>query len=225
MLTKRQKELLIFIHGYLKENGYSPSYQEMQESLDLSSKSGIARHVQCLVERGFVRRIPNKARALEVIKLPSAATISAPPKGRQEFRPTIVGVPRYEPVVETTIPVVGSVGINSPKSIMNREMYRIRLPHGLDEDEDYFVLEMNGDWMHKAGILDEDILIFKRTDIVSNGNIVCATVDNEAVSVRRYRQSGKSIALETVEDVPETQIFKRKQVELQGKMVLLQRRY
>lgn len=226
MLTKRQRELLIFIHGELKEKGYSPSYQEMQEHLDLSSKSGIYRHILCLVERGFIRRIPNKARALEVIKLPESVTLSAPPKGRQEFRPTIVGSTKNHVVTEdNTIPFLGYITFDSPLSVIAKEKFRIKLPDRLNSELDYFALEMNGQWMTDAGIMDDDILIFKKTDFALNGDIVCAYLDNETVAIRRYRQSGKSIALETAEKDKETQIFKSRQVDIQGKLVFLQRRF
>ena len=225
MLTPRQQELLIFIHGQIKEIGYSPSYQEMQNHLGLSSKSGIYRYILSLVERGFIRRIPNKARALEVIKLPSAATISAPPRGRQEFKPSIVGSTKHESVLDRTIPVYGSIDYDSPSSLIEKETYQIKLPDGIDTNEEYFALEMNGLWMNKAGILKEDLLIFVRTSSATNGDIVCALLDNEVATIRRYRQTGKSIALETAEEDKETQIFKRKQVEILGTLMLLQRRF
>lgn len=224
MLTKRQRQLLIFIHGQLKEKGYSPSYQEMQEHLNLSSKSGIYRHILCLVERGFIRRIPNKARALEVIKLPDSVTLSAPPKGRQEFRPTIVGSNKPDVVTpDHTIPFLGYIAFDSPLSAMAKERYRMKLPDRLDSEIDYFALEINGLWMTEAGIMDDDVLIFRKTESALNGDIVCAYLDNETVAIRRFRQSGRSIALETAEKDKETQIFKNRQIDIQGKLVFLQR--
>lgn len=225
MLTKKQSQLLVFIHGHIKENGYSPSYKDMQVALKLASRSGIHRHLIALVERGFIRKIPNRARALEVVKLPISATISAPPKGRQEFRPSIVGSNKNEVSQEITLPVFGRIGENSSISVIERSIYKLKLPDGLNEAEEYFGSEIAGQWMSGIGIYDGDMVIFMRTDTYRNGDLVCAIVDNKFVSIKRYRRFGHSIALEGTSENQATQIYKKTRIELQGKVVLLQRRY
>ncbi len=224
MLTSKQRELLLFIHQRIKEGGVSPSFDEMKEALDLASKSGIHRLITALEERGFIRRLPHRARALEVLKLPDSVTPSAPPRGRGQFRPSVVG-PAGRAANAADVPVIGKIAAGVPIEALENEIGRVSLPPELGEASDHFALEVQGDSMIQAGILDGDVVILKKCDTASTGDIVCALVDEEEATLKRLRRRGNSIALEAANPAYETRIFGPDRVRIQGKLVALSRKY
>ena len=225
MLTAKQKELLLFIHTRIKEDGVSPSFDEMKGALNLASKSGIHRLITALEERGFIRRLPHRARALEVLKLPESATTSAPPRGRQSFRPSLVGSPTTRTSDPRSIPVLGRIAAGVPIEAIQHETARVTPPSDLPDGDEHYALEVKGDSMIDAGILEGDLVILKRTDTATTGDIVVALIDDEEATLKRLRKKGKSIALEAANEAYETRIFGPDRVKVQGKLVALVRRY
>ena len=223
MLTAKQKELLLYIHERIKETGVSPSFDEMKEALDLASKSGIHRLITALEERGFLRRLPHRARALEVLKLPDSAAPAAPPKGRGQFRPAVVSSEARE-MGGDGIPVLGRIAAGVPIEALQNEVGRVAPPADLGPGE-HFALEVKGDSMIGAGIFDGDTVILKRTDAADSGDIVVALVDGEEATLKRLRKRGNSVALEAANPAYETRIFGPDRVRIQGKLVALTRRY
>lgn len=230
MLTRKQHELLMFIHERIKETGVSPSFDEMKEALDLASKSGIHRLITALEERGFLRRLPHRARALEVVKMPQQATPSSPPKGRAPFRPQVVeGVRMSDGAVMASdvreLPVLGKIAAGTPIDAIQHERDRISVPESMLGAGEHFILEIQGDSMIDAGILDGDQVIIKRGDTAHSGEIVVALVKGEEATLKRLRRKGASIALEPANKAYETRIFGPDQVQVQGKLVGLLRKY
>ncbi|OQW55436.1 MAG: repressor LexA [Proteobacteria bacterium HN_bin10] len=224
MLTAKQKELLLYIHERIKETGVSPSFDEMKEALDLASKSGIHRLITALEERGFLRRLPHRARALEVLKLPDSAAPAAPPKGRQSFRPAVVGDGRGNGAMGG-IPILGQIAAGVPIEAIQSEIGRVQAPEELLGSGDHFALEVKGDSMIQAGILDGDVVLIKRTETADSGDIVVALIDNEEATLKRLRKRGNSVALEAANPAYETRIFGPDRVRIQGKLVAMMRRY
>ncbi|QGZ95195.1 transcriptional repressor LexA [Terricaulis silvestris] len=222
MLTAKQKELLLYIHERIKESGVSPSFDEMKEALDLASKSGIHRLITALEERGFLRRLPHRARALEVLKMPESAAPAAPAKGRNSFRPSVVGEGRSN---SGSIPILGQIAAGVPIEALQTEIGRITPPDDLLGNGDHFALEVKGDSMIQAGILDGDVVLIKKTDVADSGDIVVALIDNEEATLKRLRKRGNSIALEAANPNYETRIFGPDRVQIQGKLVAMIRRY
>jgi repressor LexA len=228
MLTRKQHELLMFIHERIKETGVSPSFDEMKDALGLASKSGIHRLITALEERGFLRRLAHRARALEVVKLPQQATAAAPPKGRSPFKPQLVEPNAEAPVAgnETRdLPVLGRIAAGTPIEAIQQERDRLPVPETLLGAGEHFVLEIQGDSMVGAGILDGDFVVIRRTDAANSGEIVVALVNGEEATLKRLRKKGASIALEAANPAYETRIFGPDQVAVQGKLVGLIRRY
>ncbi len=230
MLTRKQHELLMFIHERIKETGVSPSFDEMKEALDLASKSGIHRLITALEERGFLRRLPHRARALEVVKLPEQATAAAPPKGRSAFRPTLVetlpGAPPPLPANDVReLPILGKIAAGTPIEAIQHERDRMQVPETILGAGEHFVLEVQGDSMIQAGILDGDFVVIRKTNTANSGEIVVALVMGEEATLKRLRRKGASIALEAANPAYETRIFGPDQVQVQGKLVGLIRRY
>ncbi|MEM1037823.1 MAG: transcriptional repressor LexA [Pseudomonadota bacterium] len=223
MLTSKQKELLLFIHERIKKDGVSPSFDEMKEALNLASKSGIHRLIVALEERGFIRRLPNRARALEVLKMPNAVTPTAPPRGRQAFRPSVVGA--ATPAMAGSVPVLGRIAAGVPIEAIQHEVDRVTPPSDLGDPEKHYALEVKGDSMIDAGILEGDIVILRYADDAQTGDIVVALVEEQEATLKRLRKKGKSIALEAANPAYETRIFGPDQVRVQGKLVALVRRY
>ena len=231
MLTRKQHELLMFIHERIKESGVSPSFDEMKEALNLASKSGIHRLITALEERGFLRRLAHRARALEVVKMPQQATPSSPPKGRAPFRPQVVegvrmpdtSAPMSSDVRE--LPVLGKIAAGTPIDAIQHERDRVPIPESMLGAGEHFILEVQGDSMINAGILDGDQVIIKRGDTAHSGEIVVALVKGEEATLKRLRKKGASIALEAANPAYETRIFGPDQVQVQGKLVGLIRRY
>ncbi len=232
MLTTKQRELLMFIHERIKEGGVSPSFDEMKEALDLASKSGIHRLITALEERGFIRRLAHRARALEVIKLPDQATTSAPPRGRQTFVPQVVEGKRpqadtLKPVNDDTreLPLLGKIAAGVPIEAMGQERDRIRMPETMLGAGEHYMLEVEGDSMINAGIFDGDYVVIKKTDTAQSGEIVVALVDGDTATLKRLRKKGASIALEAANPAYKTRIYNADEVHVQGRLVGLMRRY
>jgi len=231
MLTRKQHELLMFIHERIKETGVSPSFDEMKDALDLASKSGIHRLITALEERGFLRRLAHRARALEVVKLPQQATTAAPPGGRQAFRPQVVetdrnGAPAPLPANDAReLPILGKIAAGTPIEAIQHERDRMVVPEAMLGAGEHFVLEVQGDSMINAGIYDGDHVVIKRGNTANSGEIVVALVMGEEATLKRLRKKGGSIALEAANPAYETRIFGPDQVQVQGKLVGLIRRY
>jgi repressor LexA len=236
MLTRKQLELLLFINERLKESGVPPSFDEMKDALDLRSKSGIHRLITALEERGFIRRLPNRARALEVIRLPEAVNPSFTAARRGGFRPNVIEgrlgkgpseAPRREEAANdsVSIPVMGRIAAGVPISAIQNHSHSIAMPPDLLGSGEYFALEVRGDSMIEAGILDGDTVIVKKQDTANTGDIVVALVDEEEATLKRLRRKGASIALEAANPAYETRIFGPDRVRVQGRLTGLLRKY
>ena len=225
MLTKKQKNLLLFINKKLRSSGISPSYEEMKESLNLKSKSGIHRLISALEERGFIRRLPHKARALEVIKLPETASAN---DIYNTFSPSVIkgGLDQKKTNNEDLeIPVLGKIAAGTPVEAIQNEISRIPLPSNLEKNGEYFGLKVQGDSMVEAGISEGDTVIVKKTDTAENGKIVVALVDDHEAMLKRIRRKGKTVALESANRNYETKIFGPDRVKVQGILVSLYRNF
>jgi len=225
MLTKKQKNLLLFINKKLRSSGISPSYEEMKESLNLKSKSGIHRLISALEERGFIRRLPHKARALEVIKLPETASAN---DIYNTFSPSIIkgGLDQKKSNnKDIEIPVLGKIAAGTPVEAIQNEIARIPLPSNLEKNGEYFGLRVQGDSMVEAGISEGDTVIVKKTDTAENGKIVVALVDDHEAMLKRIRRKGKTVALESANRNYETKIFGPDRVKVQGILVSLYRNF
>ena len=225
MLTKKQKNLLLFINKKLRASGVSPSYEEMKDSLNLKSKSGIHRLISALEERGFLRRLPHKARALEVIKLPETASAN---DIYNTFSPSGItgGLDDQKTTSnEAEIPVVGKIAAGTPVEAIQNEVARIPLPSNLEKNGQYFGLRVQGDSMIEAGINEGDTVIIKRSDTADNGKIVVALIDEHEAMLKRIRRKGKTIALESANRNYETKIFGPDRVKVQGVLVSLYRNF
>ncbi len=241
MLTKKQHELLMFINQRLTATGVAPSFDEMKDALNLRSKSGIHRLISGLEERGFIRRLPHRARALEVTRLPedSAAPSNAPPGAigpaeRSRFSPTVIrgdfaaaltGTPVAPDTAAVELPLYGRIAAGTPIEALRDQNTSVAVPGSLIGRGEHYALEVAGDSMIDAGILDGDTVIIQRCDTADNGAIVVALVDNIEVTLKRLRRRGASIALEPANKVYETRIFGPDRVKVQGRLVGLLRRY
>ncbi|MEQ1714999.1 MAG: transcriptional repressor LexA [Hyphomicrobium sp.] len=237
MLTEKQKELLLFIHERMQERGVPPSFDEMKDALDLKSKSGIHRLITALVERGFIRRLPHRARAIEVIKLPENETPLAQQQQRKGFQPSVIegsGPPKQSlspppsHVIDArtvSIPVMGRIAAGTPISAIQNHSHDIAVPPDLLTNGEHFALEVKGDSMIEAGIHDGDTVIIRRCDSAENGDIVVALVEKEEATLKRLRKKGSTIALEAANPEFKTRIFGPDQVDIQGRLVGLLRRY
>ena len=224
MLTKKQKNLLLFINKKLRSSGVSPSYEEMKESLNLKSKSGIHRLISALEERGFIKRLAHKARALEVIKLPETASAN---DIYNSFSPSVIkgGLDEENLSSETEVSVLGKIAAGTPVEAIQNEVSRIPLPANLEKNGDYFGLKVQGDSMIEAGINEGDTVIIKRTDTADNGKIVVALIDDHEAMLKRIRKKGKVIALESANKNYETKIFGPDRIKVQGVLVSLYRNF
>ena len=233
MLTAKQRELLLFINQRLTATGVSPSFDEMKDALRLKSKSGIHRLVSGLEERGFIRRLPHRARALEVTKLPEES--AAPTADRGRFSPTVIrgdfkaslpGAPVAPDVAAVDLPLYGRIAAGTPIEALRDQSTTVGVPASLlGISGEHYALEVAGDSMIEAGILDGDTVIIERGDTAENGAVVVALVDREEVTLKRLRRRGASIALEPANKAYETRIFGPDRVEVQGRLVGLLRRY
>ena len=225
MLTKKQRNLLLFINKKLRSSGVSPSYEEMKQSLNLKSKSGIHRLISSLEERGFIRRLAHKARALEVIKLPETASAN---DIYNSFSPSVIkgGLDKEPSNNENSeIPVLGKIAAGTPIEAIQNEVSRIPLPANIERNGEYFGLKIQGDSMIEAGINEGDTVIVKKTDTADNGKIVVALIDDHEAMLKRIRRKGKTIALESANRNYETKIFGPDRVKVQGVLVSLYRNF
>ncbi|HKA71835.1 MAG TPA: transcriptional repressor LexA [Xanthobacteraceae bacterium] len=229
MLTRKQLELLRFIHERLTETGVPPSFDEMKDALDLRSKSGIHRLITALEERGFIRRLPNRARAIEVIKQPDGYGA-----GRARgFTPSVIegNLGRVRAASEdeggrpVAVPVMGRIAAGTPIEAIQTRSHTINMPPDLLSTGDHFALEVRGDSMIDAGILDGDTVLIRRTDTADTGDVVVALIDDEEATLKRFRRRGASIALEPANSSHEVRILPPNRVRIQGKLVGLFRRY
>ena len=226
MLTKKQKNLLIFINKKLRSTGISPSYEEMKQSLNLRSKSGIHRLISALEERGFIKRLAHKARALEVVKLPETASAN---DIYNSFSPSVIkgGLDdtNSKNKDEQDIPVLGNIAAGTPVEAIQNEVSRIPLPSNIEKNGEFFGLKVQGDSMIEAGINDGDTVIVKKTDTADNGKIVVALIDDHEAMLKRIRRKGKTVALESANRNYETKIFGPDRVKVQGILVSLYRNF
>lgn len=231
MLTRKQHELLLFIHERLRETGVAPSFDEMKDALDLKSKSGIHRLITALEERGFIRRLPHRARALEILKLPDAVTGTAP----RGFSPNVIEggsnakkdeapAPAASSDV-TQVPLVGKIAAGTPIEALQDNSNFVDIPASMLKQGEHYALTVEGDSMINAGILDGDVAIIQRGDMAGNGEIVVALVDENEATLKRLRRKGDSIALEAANPAYETRIFGPDRVKVQGKLIGLLRSY
>lgn len=234
MLTRKQHELLLFIHERLKESGIPPSFDEMKEALDLASKSGIHRLITALEERGFIRRLPNRARALEVLRLPDS--IAPGLNAARRFSPSVIQgslgrapeTPRNRADAGGTaveVPVMGRIAAGVPIAAIQNQTHSIGVPPEMLAGGDHYALEVKGDSMIEAGILDGDTVIIRNGQTANPGDIVVALVDDEEATLKRFRRRGDSVALEAANPAYETRIFGPDRIKVQGKLVGLIRRY
>ena len=226
MLTKKQKNLLLFINKKLRSSGISPSYEEMKESLNLKSKSGIHRLISALEERGFIKRLAHKARALEVVKLPETASAN---DIYNSFSPSVIkgglDEENNENEASNEIPVLGKIAAGTPVEAIQNEVSRVPLPTNLEKNGEYFGLKVQGDSMIEAGINEGDTVIVKKTNTADNGKIVVALIDDHEAMLKRIRRKGKTIALESANRNYETKIFGPDRVKVQGVLVSLYRNF
>jgi len=225
MLTKKQRNLLVFINKKIRSTGISPSYEEMKNSLNLKSKSGIHRLISALEERGFIKRLAHKARALEVIKLPETASAN---DIYNNFSPSVIkgGLDDDNSKSESSeISVLGKIAAGTPVEAIQNEVSRIPLPTNIEKNGEFFGLKVQGDSMIEAGINDGDTVILKRTDVADNGKIVVALVDDHEAMLKRIRRKGKTVALESANRNYETKIFGPDRVKIQGVLVSLYRKF
>lgn len=237
MLTRKQHELLVFIDRHLKETGFSPSFEEMKDALQLRSKSGIHRLISGLEERGFLRRRHHRARALEVVRLPddlgqrertaerAPASGFAPNVIQGGFKARLSGVRTAGTAAAVQLPMYGRIAAGLPIEALRDTSQQVEVPAALLGDGEHYALEVAGDSMIDAGILDGDTVIVRRGDTAETGEIVVALVDETEVTLKRLRRRGNSVALEPANPTHKVQIFPGDRVRVQGKLVALLRQY
>ncbi len=213
----------MFINKKLRSSGVSPSYEEMKESLNLKSKSGIHRLISALEERGFIKRLAHKARALEVVKLRETASAN---DIYNSFSPSVIkGGLDEEDIEKNEVPVLGKIAAGTPVEAIQNEVSRVPLPNNIEKNGEYFGLKVQGDSMIEAGISEGDTVIVKKTDTAENGKIVVALIDDHEAMLKRIRRKGKTIALESANKNYETKIFGPDRVKVQGVLVSLYRNF
>ncbi|MCJ2065979.1 transcriptional repressor LexA [Methylobacterium sp. J-088] len=242
MLTRKQLDLLRFIQSRVQECGVPPSFDEMKDALDLKSKSGIHRLITALEERGFLRRLPNRARAIEVIRIPeSMAQAAAPTPEPRRFTPSVVeGGKSRQPATPPmqasarmiddsgraiSIPVMGRIAAGTPVSAIQNQSHAITLSPDFLAGGEHYALEVRGDSMVEAGILDGDLVVIRKQDTANTGDIIVALIDDEEATLKRLRRRGSSIALEAANPAYETRVLGPDRVQIQGRLVSLVRRY
>ena len=241
MLTRKQYELLRFINERLKEAGVPPSFDEMKDALDLRSKSGIHRLITALEERGFIRRLPNRARAIEVIKMPELGAGGG--NGRRGFTPSVIegNLGRVRPAASSSavsgggseddasrsvsVPVMGRIAAGTPIEALQTRSHTISVPPDMLGSGEHYALEVRGDSMVDAGILDGDMALIQRNESAETGDIVVALIDEEEATLKRFRRRGASIALEPANTSYEVRILPPNRVKIQGKLIGLYRKY
>ncbi|MDC0418014.1 transcriptional repressor LexA [Pelagibacteraceae bacterium] len=223
MLTKKQKNLLIYINNKIRSTGVSPSYEEMKNSLNLKSKSGIHRLISALEERGFVKRLAHKARALEVVKLPENASAN---DIFNTFTPSVIkGGLDITPNTASEISILGSIAAGTPIEAIQQEVDRVALPENLQNNGEHYGLKVKGDSMIEAGINDGDTVIVKKTSEVDTGQIAVVLIDDQEATLKRIRKKGNTIALEAANKNYGTKIYAASRIKIQGKLVSLYRNF
>ncbi|WP_254473978.1 transcriptional repressor LexA [Bartonella sp. B1098] len=237
MLTCKQYELLLFIHNHIKETGVPPSFEEMKNALELSSKSGIHKLIIALEQRGFIRRLPNRARAIEVIRLPEKITFnlslarkispSMIEKNKREISKNLANLENFEEDEKKniTIPIMGRISASVPASAILQQTSTLSLPHDMVNTGEHYALEVKDNSMVEAGILDKDTIIVKRQNTAITGEIIVAFIDKKEATLKRYRRTGSSVALEAANPHYEVRTYKSERVEIQGKLTGLIRKY
>ncbi|WP_322889236.1 MULTISPECIES: transcriptional repressor LexA [unclassified Yoonia] len=227
MLTKKQLDLLAFIHTRVQRDGVPPSFDEMKEALDLRSKSGIHRLITALEERGFIRRLAHRARALEIVKLPDSMLGSG-------FQPRVIEgdkparIPPAAMMVEggsMSLPVMGRIAAGVPIEAISEVSHHVHVPQSMLGKGEHYALEVKGDSMIEAGINDGDVVVIRETSVANNGDIVVALVEGQEATLKRFRRTGSAIALEAANPAYETRVFRDDQVKVQGRLVGLIRTY
>ena len=223
MLTKKQKNLLMYINKKLRASGVSPSYEEMKQSLNLKSKSGIHRLISALEERGFIKRLAHKARALEVVKLPENASAN---DIFNTFTPSVIkgGLDKNDNK-STDVSVLGSIAAGTPIEAIQQEVDRVALPEDLQKNGEHYGLKVKGDSMIEAGIADGDTVIIKKVSNVDNGQIAVVLIDDQEATLKRIRKKGNTIALEAANRNYGTKIYAANRIKIQGKLVSLYRNF
>jgi repressor LexA len=233
MLTRKQHELLCYIHRYLTEHGYSPSYDEMKGALGLQSKSGVHRLIRALEERNFIRHRPHRARAIEILREPDVVA-DRPPEPSPSFAPNVIQghfAPRLQgartapEAAAVHLPLYGRIAAGLPIEALANTGTQIEVPSAWLARGDHYALEVAGDSMVEAGILDGDTVIIRKADTADSGQIVVALVEENEVTLKRLRRRGASIALEPANQRYETRIYPAEKVRVQGTLVALLRRY
>ena len=228
MLTKKQLDLLEFIHKRVQRDGVPPSFDEMKEALDLRSKSGIHRLITALEERGFIRRLAHRARALEIVKLPDAMQ---PTTG---FTPRVIDGDKPDSTPPKAIPVdtgavelplMGRIAAGVPIAAISQVAHNVSVPQSMLGAGEHYALEVKGDSMIDAGINDGDVVVIRETSVADNGDIVVALVEGHEATLKRFRRNGNAIALEAANPAYETRVLRDDQVKVQGRLVGLIRSY
>ncbi|SFR37549.1 SOS-response transcriptional repressor, LexA [Yoonia tamlensis] len=228
MLTKKQLDLLAFINTRIQRDGVPPSFDEMKEALDLRSKSGIHRLITALEERGFIRRLAHRARALEIVKLPDAM------QSKSGFTPRVIDGDRPDSTPPAALPidsgaielpVMGRIAAGVPIEAISQVSHRVSVPQSMVGAGDHYALEVKGDSMIEAGINDGDVVVIRETSVADNGDIVVALVEGHEATLKRFRRNGSAIALEAANPAYETRVFRDDQVKVQGRLVGLIRTY
>ena len=228
MLTKKQLDLLEFIHKRVQRDGVPPSFDEMKEALDLRSKSGIHRLITALEERGFIRRLAHRARALEIVKLPEAM------QTKKGFTPRVIDGDKPDSTPVTALPVdngavdlpmMGRIAAGVPIEAISEASRNVSVPQSMVGAGDHYALEVKGDSMIEAGINDGDVVVIRETTVADNGDIVVALVEGHEATLKRFRRNGTAIALEAANPAYETRVFRDDQVKVQGRLVGLIRTY
>ncbi len=230
MLTKKQLDLLEFIQNRVQRDGVPPSFDEMKEALDLRSKSGIHRLITALEERGFIRRLAHRARALEIIKLPDSMLAKKP-----GFEPRVIAgdkpdaIPRNARSIDTAgaveLPVMGRIAAGVPIAAISEVSHTVAVPQSMLGAGEHYALEVRGDSMIEAGINDGDVVVIRQTNSADNGDIVVALVEDQEATLKRFRRSNGMIALEAANPAYETRLYRDDQVKVQGRLVGLIRTY
>ena len=223
MLTKKQKNLLVFINKKIRSTGISPSYEEMKTSLNLKSKSGIHRLISALEERGFVKRLAHKARALEVVKLPENASAN---DIFNSFTPSVIKGGLDKSLTNSSkVSVLGSIAAGTPIEAIQQEVDKVALPEDLQNNGEHFGLKIKGDSMVDAGINDGDTVIVKKASNAENGQIAVVLIDEQEATLKRIRKKGNTIALEAANKNYDTKIYAANRIKIQGKLVSLYRNF
>jgi repressor LexA len=224
MLTRKQRDLLLFIHDHMTDDDVAPSFEEMKEALGLKSKSGIHRLITGLVERGYIERLPHRARALAIKRLPDGMKAAGKTAGTPAMPKSIRAVAANN-VAHNTIPLYGQIAAGTPIEAIANEVDTVEVPQGMTGSGEHYALTVKGDSMINAGINDGDTVIIKRCDTAENGAIVVALVDGEEATLKTLRRAGNKVILEPENPDHEPRVLEPSRVKIQGRLVSLMRTY